>query len=166
MKYLPILIATILVSSAVTGVVIAGTYGYGPLAYLSYNIIVPKANQTVTINLAYIDLGNLTPGKAGNVSVTASLSIKENGTYVIKLLHVEKLEKVFSYFNVSVKIGNKTILLTLESPVAKINLTAGNYNVVITVFYKVSLHPKGDLHVKKEPIIVIHPINYEGGKRT
>ncbi|MEM4138433.1 MAG: hypothetical protein QW250_02630, partial [Sulfolobaceae archaeon] len=159
MKYLPLLIATIIASSGVAGVVIAGTYGYGPLAYLSYNIIVPKQNQTFTISPAYIDLGNLTPGKSGNVTVTASITVKENGTYVIMLLHKEKLEKVFSYFNVSINIDNHNLLLTLESPIAKVNLTSGTYNVKITIYYKVSQHPKGDLHVKKEPILVIHPIN-------
>jgi 2,5-dioxopentanoate dehydrogenase len=158
MKSIPILILTVIIAtSAAAGIIIAGTQGFGPLAYLSYNVIVPKENETISIIPAYLDLGNLTPGKAGSVSAVANITIKSNGTYTISLLHTEKLEKVFSNFTIIIEISNKKVKLNLENEKAKLNLTAGTYEVKITVFYKVSMHPKGDLHVKKEPILIIHP---------
>ena len=138
------------------GVFAAGMEGYGPLAYISYHIQASNSSSAEIIP-AYINLGNLTPGMKGNVTATASIVLHENGTYEIKLLHEDKLSKVFSVFNVTVTIGDKTVVLSLSNDEATLNLTAGNYTVYIKIIYQVSEHPHGDLNVKQEPLLIIHP---------
>ncbi|BFH72702.1 hypothetical protein SJAV_06460 [Sulfurisphaera javensis] len=138
-----------------TGIFIAGVEGYGPIAYISYHVQV--SNSTAEIIPAYINLGNLSSGMKGNVTVNATIVISNNGTYVIQLLHSEKLSKVFSEFNVTIEIANKTLLLNLEQTKVNVNLTAGKYIVYIKIFYEVSNHPRGDLNVNKEPLLIIHP---------
>ncbi|QGR19999.1 hypothetical protein [Stygiolobus azoricus] len=155
MKSLPLLLL-IVSSVAATGVMIAGMHGYGPLGYISYNVIQTNNNSTEIIP-AYINLGNITAGETGTVSANATLVISSNGTYEIKLLHTEKLSKVFSSFNVTISIGKTTLTLTLDHDEQELNLTTGKYNVVITIHYKVSDNPHGDLSVNNEPLLIIHP---------
>lgn len=156
MKPLPLLLL-IVASAAATGVMVAGMHGYGPLAYISYNVIQTSNNNSTEIIPAYINLGNITPGETGTVSANATLVISSNGTYEIELLHTEKLSKVFSSFNVTITIGNTTLTLTLHHDDQELNLTAGKYNVIITIHYKVSDNPQGDLSVNNEPLLIIHP---------
>lgn len=150
-----LIIGLIAMVAIATGIFIAGVSGYGPLAYISYHVV---TNSTTTqIIPAYINLGNITPGEKGSVTANATIKLSDNGTYVIQLLHVEKLKKVFSEFNVSITIGNKTIMLSLSNPKVELNLTSGEYEVHITIYYMVSQHPKGDLTVNNEPLLIIHP---------
>ena len=149
-----ILLLLIAASVGATGLVIAGLHGYGPLAYISYNVQTSNSNQIIP---AYINLGSLTPGQSGTVTANATIMINQNGTYEIKLLHVEKLSKVFTSFNVTVTIGKETITLNLNHDEQYLNLTSGKYLVVIVINYTVSTHPHGDLHVKNEPLLIIHP---------
>ncbi|MEJ2776000.1 hypothetical protein WIW90_07220 [Sulfolobaceae archaeon RB850M] len=156
MKAIPLLIVVIAATMA-TGVFVAGMHGYGPLAYISYHIT--ASNSSAEIIPAYINLGNLTAGEKGNVTANATIVISSNGTYEIKLLHIEKLSKVFSYFNVTIEIDGKTILLNLDNDKAYLNLTSGKYTIIITISYQVSNHPKGDLNVNQEPLLIIHPVH-------
>jgi hypothetical protein len=155
----PLLVLLLIVTSAAaTGVMLAGMHGYGPLSYISYNVIQTNNNNNSTeIIPAYINLGNITAGETGTVSANATLVISSNGTYEIELLHTEKLSKVFSSFNVTINIGNTTLTLTLHHDDQELNLTAGKYNVIITIHYKVSDNPHGDLRVNNEPLLLIHP---------
>ncbi|QIW25087.1 hypothetical protein EWF20_13715 [Sulfolobus sp. S-194] len=150
-----LLIGLIAMVAIATGIFIAGVNGYGPIAYISYHVQV--SNSTSQIIPAYINLGNITPGEKGNITSNATIIISSNGTYVIKLLHSEKLSKVFSEFNITIKIGNETLLLNLHQTEVTVNLTSGKYIVYIKIFYQVSEHPKGDLDVIKEPLLIIHP---------
>lgn len=151
-----LLIGLIAMVALATGIFAAGVSGYGPLAYISYHVVVNN-NSTSQVIPAKINLGNLTPGMTGNYTTNATINISNNGTYVIQLLHSEKLSKVFSEFNVTIEIDNNTIMLNLHHTKANITLTAGKYVVIIKIFYTVSNHPKGDLHVKHEPLLIIHP---------
>lgn len=150
-----LLIGLIAMVAIATTIFVIGADGYGPLAYISYHLQV--SNSTSQIIPAYINLGNLTPGEKGNITANATIIISSNGTYVIKLLHAEKLSKVFSEFNITIEIENKTLLLNLYQTKVNINLTAGKYIVYIKIFYQVSEHPKGDLNVVNEPLLIIHP---------
>ncbi|MEJ2780219.1 hypothetical protein WIW89_04730 [Stygiolobus sp. CP850M] len=154
-----LLLLLIVTSAAATGVMLAGMHGYGPLSYISYNVIQTNnnSNNSTEIIPAYINLGNITAGETGTVSANATLVISSNGTYEIQLLHTEKLSKVFSSFNVTINIGNTTLTLTLHHDDQELNLTAGKYNVIITIHYKVSDNPHGDLSVNNEPLLLIHP---------
>lgn len=152
----PILLAFLAASAGIT---LASANGYGPLAYISYHI--KSTNQSAQIIAANIDLGNLTAGQKGSITANSTINIDKNGTYEIKLLHHEKLEKVFSSFNVTLKIGNQTLNLNLEHDEVKINLNKGTYIVMITIEYQVKQNPKGDLTVKNEPLLVIHPEDNE-----
>jgi 2,5-dioxopentanoate dehydrogenase len=151
-----LLILLIVTSAAATGVMLAGMHGYGPLSYISYNVVQTNNNSTEIIP-ACINLGNITAGETGTVSANATLVISSNGTYEIKLLHAEKLSKVFFSFNVTINIGNVTLTLTLHHYDQELNLTAGKYSVIITIHYKVSDNPHGDLSVNNEPLLLIHP---------
>ncbi|MBB5253867.1 hypothetical protein [Sulfurisphaera ohwakuensis] len=150
-----LLIGLIAMVAVATGIFVAGVNGYGPIAYISYHVQV--SNSTSQIIPAYINLGNITPGEKGNITSNATIILSSNGTYVIQLLHVEKLSKVFSEFNITIEIGNKTLLLNLYQTKVNVNLTAGKYIVYIKIFYQVLNHPKGDLNVMKEPLLIIHP---------
>jgi len=155
-----LLLLLIVTSAAATGVMLAGMHGYGPLSYISYNVIQTNNNSnnnSTEIIPAYINLGNITAGETGTVSANATLVISSNGTYEIELLHTEKLSKVFSSFNVTINIGNTTLTLTLHHDNQELNLTVGKYNVIITIHYRVADNPHGDLHVKNEPLLIIHP---------
>jgi 2,5-dioxopentanoate dehydrogenase len=155
-----LLLLLIVTSAAATGVMLAGMHGYGPLSYISYNVIQTNNNSnnnSIEIIPAYINLGNITAGETGTVSANATLVISSNGTYEIELLHTEKLSKVFSSFNVTINIGNTTLTLTLHHDDQELNLTAGKYNVIITIHYKVADNPHGDLRVNNEPLLLIHP---------
>jgi len=154
-----LLLLLIVTSAAATGVMLAGMHGYGPLSYISYNVIQTNnnSNNNTEIIPAYINLGNITAGETGTVSANATLVISSNGTYEIQLSHTEKLSKVFSSFNVTINIGNTTLTLTLYHYDQELNLTAGKYNVIITIYYKVSDNPHGDLSVNNEPLLLIHP---------
>jgi len=151
-----LLIGLIAMVAIAGGVFAAGMAGYGPIAYISYHVQSSNSSSAEIIP-AYINLGNLTPGMKGNTTANASISLHNNGTYEIQLLHEEKLSKVFSEFNVTITIGNKTVMLTLSNNDAYLNLTAGNYTVYIKIFYQVSAHPHGDLDAKNEPLLIIHP---------
>ena len=151
-----LLIGLIAMVAIAAGVFAAGMAGYGPIAYISYHVQSSNSSSAEIIP-AYINLGNLTPGMNGTITANASISLHDNGTYEIKLLHVEKLSKVFSEFNVTITIGNKTVMLTLSNDDIYLNLTAGNYTVYIKIFYQVSNQPHGDLNVTKEPLLIIHP---------
>lgn len=151
-----LLIGLIAMVAIAAGVFAAGVDGYGPLAYISYHVQASNSSSAEIIP-AYINLGNLTPGMKGTVTVNSTVTLTKNGTYEISLLHAEKLSKVFSEFNVTITIGNKTITLNLSNDDAYLNLSSGKYNVHIQISYQVSSHPHGDLDVKNEPLLIIHP---------
>ncbi|QGA55221.1 hypothetical protein GFS03_11855 [Sulfolobus sp. E5-1-F] len=151
------LLALALVGAFVAGLATAGVAGYGPLAYISYHIIVSQQQGQAQVIPAYINLGNLTAGEKGNTTATAVINISSNGTYTIDLLHADKLQKVFSNFTVELKINNNTITLTPENDSANVKLASGSYNVSILIIFQVSQHPKGDLNVNQEPLLIIHP---------
>ncbi len=156
------ILALIAISSFVAGLVVAGVSGYGPLAYISYHIIVSQQQAQAQIIPAYINLGNLTPGENGSVSAKAVINISSNGTFTIQLLHSEKLQKDFSEFVVKLSINNTTnINLTPENNTAELNLTKGVYTVLIDITFQVSQHPQGDLNVMQEPLLIIHPSGEE-----
>ncbi|BDC17651.1 hypothetical protein [Acidianus sp. HS-5] len=148
-----LLLALVAISSLGAGIGIAGVMGYGPLAYISYHI----QTQTQQVIPAHINLGNLTAGESSNVTANATVTVRSNGTYEIKLLHGEKLQKAFSEFEVKITIGNTTLMLTPKNDTASVNLTKGTYVVFIEIIYQVSQHPKGDLNVLNEPLLIIHP---------
>jgi len=151
-----LLIGLIAMVAIAASVFAAGMDGYGPIAYISYHIQASNSSSAEIIP-AYINLGNLTPGMKGNVTANATIILHENGTYEIEMLHEDKLSKVFSVFNVTMTIGNKTVVLSLSNYNAKLNLTAGKYIVYIKIFYQVSGYPHGDLNVNQEPFLMIHP---------
>ena len=154
-----LLIGLIAMVAIAAGVFAAGIAGYGPIAYISYHVQSSNSSNQSSAEIipAYVNLGNLTPGMQGTITVNASISLNNNGTYEISLEHEDKLSKVFSEFNVTITIGNKTVMLTLSNDDVYLNLTAGNYTVYIKIFYQVSAHPHGDLNVKNEPLLTIHP---------
>ncbi|BCU69434.1 hypothetical protein [Stygiolobus caldivivus] len=152
-----VLLLLIGLSIGATGVMVAGMHGYGPLAYISYNVINTSNDNSTEIIPAYLNLGNITPGQTGTVSSNATVIISSNGTYEIKLLHVEKLSKVFSSFNVTITIGNTTVTFNLYHHDQDLNLTSGKYLVLIVIHYTVSTHPHGDLSVNNEPLLILHP---------
>lgn len=158
-----LLIGLIAMVAIAAGVFAAGLKGYGPIAYISYHVKSSNSSSAEIIP-AYINLGNLTPGMKGNASANALIVLYKNGTYEIKLLHEDKLSDVFSTFNVTVTIGNKTVVLSLSNDEAVLNLTPGNYTVYIKIFYQVSNNPEGDLNVNHEPLLIIHP--YEEGDQN
>lgn len=148
-----VLIALLVGSSAVAG---AAASGYGPLAYITYHII--NTNEgNITIIPTNVDLGNLTPGAKGNITVNATFTLSKTGSYTIMLLHVEKLRKAFSEFKVLITLGNRTIELNLNHPYRVLHLENGTYQVHVTIIYQVSQNPKGDLNVSNEPLLIIHP---------
>lgn len=159
-----LLLALVATASLASGMAIAGVVGYGPLAYISYHIQGGSQSYSqpgVVVVPAYIDLGNLTVGQSGNVTVNASVTINSDGIYKIKLLHEEKLEKVFSKFEVKVTIGNNTVVLTPKKDSAYLNLTNGTYNANIQISYQVAKYVKGDVYVSKEPLLVLYPKGYD-----
>ncbi|QPG50280.1 hypothetical protein HFC64_11145 [Saccharolobus solfataricus] len=151
------ILALTLVGAFLAGLATAGVAGYGPLAYISYHIMVSQQKGQAQVIPAYINLGNLTAGEKGNITATAAINISTNGTYTIDLLHADKLQKIFSNFTVELKINNYTIILTLENDSAHVSLVNGSYNVSILIIYQVSQHPSGDLNVNNEPLLIIHP---------
>lgn len=153
------LIALSLIAGLMGGIAVAGVAGFGPLAYISYHIMAPQAQQGAMIIPAYINLGNLTPSQAGVVKASATLDLKTNGTFKVILLHREKFSKVFSNFTVVLQFSNnKTVVLSLTQTMENITLSSGNYTVLITLYFTVSSSPHGDLNVFKEPFIIIHPV--------
>lgn len=149
------LVVAMVALSFMAGLAVAGISGYGPLAYISYNIVVQHMQAQVIP--AYINLGNLTAGEVGKQSAEAALTIPRNGTYVLKLVDPGDLGEVFSTFTVELGVGGKTIVLTLSNSTAYVTLTQGTYNVTITVMFQVSQSPEGDLHVVNRPLVVIFP---------
>jgi hypothetical protein len=145
--------------TAVGGATAAMAAGFGPLAYISYNIQGANEGQGQIIP-THINLGNLTPGSSGTVTANATVTISKSGNYTFKLLHQEKLEKVFKTFDVNITIGSKTVLLSLEHDEATVSLQNGTYTVFITIHYVVSKTPKSE-HVSNEPLIVFHPAEEE-----
>lgn len=160
MKTTPLILLS-LVAGMLGGVAIAGAAGYGPLAYISYHLMTSTHNASVIIVPAYINLGNISPKQHGVISANATIELKENGTFIVKLLHKEKFEKVFSNLTIVLTIGKESVTLSLDHTSQNITLSSGNYTVIITVYYTVSAHPKGDHNVFKEPFIIIHPIGEE-----
>ncbi len=153
-----VVIAISLIALVGASVGALASMGYGPFAYISYSVSGQQGTEIIPV---HFDLGNLTAGQQGNVTGNATITIMQTGNYTIKLLHVEKLEKVFSYFNVTLKINNNTYLVNLEKSSTNLTLNNGTYQVEITIFYKVSLNPKAE-DIKNEPLLVIHPSDEEG----
>jgi len=154
MKAAYLALVALLVGS--TAVAASSVAGYGSLAYITYHII--NTNEgNITIVPANINLGNLTPGEKGNVTVNASVTLSKTDNYTIMLLHLEKLKKDFSEFKAIINIGNKTITIDLDHPFAVLQLSNGTYQVHITIVYQVSQNPSGDLNVNNEPLLIIHP---------
>lgn len=139
------------------GVATAGFLGYGPLAFISYHILMPT---NVTVIPAYINLGNLTPGSSGTITAKAEVSIGMNGTYTVELIHEDELSHVFSVFNVTVTIGNETVTLNLDHDETHVYLIAGTYDVTITINYVVKQLPKPPYIVNNQPFLVIHPKDF------
>jgi len=154
-----LLIGLIAMVAIAAGVFAAGIAGYGPISYISYHVQASNSSNQSSAEIipAYINLGNLTPGMQGTITANASISLNNNGTYEISLEHQDKLSKVFSEFNVTITIGNKTVILTLSNDNAYLNLSTGNYNIYIKISYQVSNQPHGDLSVTNEPLLTIHP---------
>ncbi|WP_069806395.1 hypothetical protein [Vulcanisaeta thermophila] len=152
----PLLLLAIVGLAFAGGVMAAGFMGYGPLAFITYNVVVPSVNATTTVIPAYLNLGNLTPGASGSVTANAKVTIGVNGTYTIELTHEDALDHVFSVFNVTVSIGNETVTLNLEHDEAKVYLTAGTYDVTITVNYLVKTQPEPPYTVHDMPFLVLH----------
>ncbi|QKR00325.1 hypothetical protein GWK48_08000 [Metallosphaera tengchongensis] len=141
-----------------SGIAASSVAGFGPLAYISYHIITAQEqNANITIIPANINLGNLTPGMKGNVTVNATITLSKSDNYTVMLLHVEKLRKAFSEFKVMISLGNETFNVSLDKPYHVLYLQNGTYHVYVTIFYKVSNNPKGDLNVNNEPLLIIHP---------
>ncbi|ACP38918.1 hypothetical protein [Saccharolobus islandicus] len=151
------LLALVIAGAFVAGLTTAGVAGYGPLAYISYHIMVSQQQGQAQVIPAYINLGNLSAGEKGNTTATAVINISSNGTYTIDLLHADKLQKVFSNFTVELKINNHTIILTPENDSDHISLASGSYKVSILIVFQVSQDPRGDLNVSNEPLLIIHP---------
>ncbi|AWS00557.1 hypothetical protein [Metallosphaera hakonensis] len=156
----PIYLGLIALALLGSGVAVSSVAGFGPIAYISYHII-SNQNENITIIPANIDLGNLTPGMKGNVSVNSTITLSKTDNYTIMLLHVEKLRKDFSKFVIEITINNETFNVSLDHPRHVVQLENGTYHVELTIFYKVSLHPKGDLTVNNEPLLIIHPGIYK-----
>lgn len=150
-----IAIAMVAIVAGATGAMAAA--GFGPLAYISYTVQGVKNEQVIAAN---INLGNLTPGSSGTVTSNATLIISQSGNYTFKLLHQEKLEKVFTTFDVNITINNKTVMLSLQHEESTISLQNGTYTVLITIHYVVSKTPKTE-HVSNEPLIIVHPAEQE-----
>ncbi|MEM0175155.1 MAG: hypothetical protein QXK17_06510 [Metallosphaera sp.] len=142
-----------------SGVAASSVTGFGPIAFISYHIISTQNN--ITIIPANVNLGNLTPGMKGNVTVNATIVITKTDNYTIMLLHVEKLKKDFSKFVVEIMMEGQTFNLSEEHPSKVLQIQNGTYDVMITIYYKVSLNPKGDLNVSNEPLLIIHPAEHE-----
>ncbi|MCY0860555.1 MAG: hypothetical protein OWQ54_09010 [Sulfolobaceae archaeon] len=151
------LVALIATAAFLVGLVTAGVSGYGPLAYISYNITPPQSPQQAQIIPAYINLGNLTAGQNGSVTAYAFISIPTNGTYTIDLEHSDSLQNAFSVFIVKVNIGNNSVTLTPEKDSAHVVLSQGKYNVTINITFQVSPNPEGQLSVSQQPLLEIHP---------
>lgn len=93
----------------------------------------------------------------GNVTANATITLSKADNYTIMLLHVEKLKKDFSSFVVEITIDNQTFNVSEDNPYHVIQLQNGTYQVIIKIFYTVSMNPKGDLNVSNEPLLIIHP---------
>ncbi|MEM3271476.1 MAG: hypothetical protein QW157_06550, partial [Metallosphaera sp.] len=87
--------------------------------------------------------------------------ITKTDNYTIMLLHVEKLKKDFSKFVVEIMMEGQTFNLSEEHPSKVLQIQNGTYDIMITIYYKVSLNPKGDLNVSNEPLLIIHPAEHE-----
>ncbi|AHC52263.1 hypothetical protein SUSAZ_10490 [Sulfolobus acidocaldarius SUSAZ] len=158
----PILLVALAAIGLTSGILIAGVSGYGPLAYISYHVVgVSNSNSSIQLTPVFFSLGNITPGQSGEIKLNTTLIVNANGTYVFQLLHEEKLNNVFSSFNVTLNISGKVVTLSLDNDHQALNLTTGKYNVVVTLSYTVSEHPHGDLNVKREPLIIVHPAQQE-----
>lgn len=153
----PLYIGLIALALLGSGVAASSVAGFGPIAYITYHIISNQGNENITILPANIDLGNLTPGMKGNVTANATITLSKADNYTIMLLHVEKLKKDFSSFVVEITIDNQTFNVSEDNPYHVIQLQNGTYQVIIKIFYTVSMNPKGDLNVSNEPLLIIHP---------
>ncbi|BCS92671.1 hypothetical protein L3N51_02079 [Metallosphaera sp. J1] len=153
----PLYIGLIALALLGSGVAASSVAGFGPIAYITYHIISNQGNENITIIPANINLGNLTPGMKGNVTTNATITLTKSDNYTVMLLHVEKLKKDFSRFVVEITIDNQTFNVSEHHPYHVIQLQNGTYQVVIKIFYTVSMNPKGDLNVSNEPLLIIHP---------
>ncbi|NON61928.1 hypothetical protein HLB03_04300 [Acidianus sp. DSM 29099] len=132
------------------GIVLADQVS-GNLALISYNV---NQSQSLLIIPANFNLGNLTSGHAGTVTENATLTIPTNGTYAFKL-DKDTLKGAFSQFNVTIKLGNQTVILLLHGrDDVHVNLTKGTYTVVIIISYLVSSHAHHRV-VENEPLITV-----------
>ncbi len=147
------LIPAIIILAAVSGITIAEA-AVGNLAYITYRIT-NQFNPQPTINPANFNLGNLTAGSSGTITETATVAVPSNGSYIISLRD-KPIEDSFSSFNVTIKIGNYSVLLSEENDSARIYLTKGTYSVTITISYTVSSDANNKT-VVNQPFLTIKP---------
>jgi len=162
-------LAVVLVATA-AGLAISATNGSLPLATISYKVISNNQNSNssflasngsvVVITASQLNLGNLTANQKGNATGTAVILVNSSGYFVIKL-NDSVLHGVFSHFMVKLTIGNQTVTLAEGGhgkghDAAVIYLNKGEYNVTITVYYRVSPHPHS-VTVDNAPLLIIKP---------
>ncbi|MEB3780708.1 MAG: hypothetical protein GSR85_10870 [Desulfurococcales archaeon] len=136
----------IVMLSFLGGMVAAGSMGYGPLAYISFQIQGSSGGGgggSLLTTPAYIDLGTINAGDSGSFTAEASLEIPSSGYYEFDLENEGQLEKAFSYFVVTINVGGDTVVLSLYGDDSeKIYLDPGTYDVSITVDYTVKNNPQ------------------------
>jgi len=162
-------LAVVLVASA-AGLAISATNGSLPLATISYKVISNSQNgnssflasngSVVVITASQLNLGNLTANQKGNATGTAVILVNSSGYFVIKL-NDSALHGFFSHFMVKLTIGNQTVTLAEGGhgkghDEAITYLNKGEYNVTITVYYRVSPHPHS-VTVENAPLLIIKP---------
>jgi len=139
-------LVAVLAAGFMAGLVVAGASGWGPLAYISYTINGGGSggNNTIFITPAYLDLGELSPGMAGNATGQATVTVTSSGYYEVSLVHEGKLKRDFASFTVTVAINGTTITLSpYGEDSATVYLGAGTYNATINVSYIVKDNPQG-----------------------
>ena len=138
----------IVLLSFLGGMVAAGSMGYGPLAYISFQIQGGSGGGggggSLLTTPAYVDLGTITAGSSGSFTAEATLEVPSSGYYEFELESESHLEKAFSYFVVTVDVGGvDTVVLSLYGEDSiKVYLDPGTYDVSISVDYTVKDNPE------------------------
>ena len=137
------MLTLLLLASFLSGIIAAGSLGYGPLAYISFHIEGGSSGGSLTTTPAYIDLGNLTAGSSGSTSSTAVLEVPSYGKYKFDLENKDELKKVFSSFTVTIEVDGNIIVLDIYGDDSQeVYLNQGSYTVSISIDYTVKSNPQ------------------------
>lgn len=117
---------------------------HAALAVVAALVITGSAGAAVATGIIHtggadtFDLGTLSPGQSGNVTISTSVDLNSSGLYHLSMEKEDHIGNTFSMFALSVAVNGTTYNLSNgEQDNSGMNLSAGNYTFDITLHYAV-----------------------------